>query len=1081
MNRWIEWFAGNRVAANVLMALIVAGGLITAFTVKVEFFPEFSLDLILVTVEYPGAAPEEVEEAVCARIEEAVQGLEDVKQVTSTARENVGVVSIELQLGADAREVLDDVKNRVDAIDTFPEETEQPVIQEATNQRQVIDVAVYGDVDPIVLRRVADRVRDDISALPGITLVNLANARPYEISIEVSENALRRHGLTFSQVAGAVRRSSLDLPGGSVKTAGGEILLRTVGQAEIGTEFEQLALLTRDDGTKVLLGDVATVIDGFADTDQSTRFDQKPAVLINVFRTGEQNTLDVAAKVKDYVEQAAFWLPEGIDTATFNDTSKILRDRLDLLLRNGLAGFMLVFIVLALFLRFRLAFWVSLGIPISFLGAVWLMPGLDVSVNMISLFAFIVVLGIVVDDAIIVGENVFTQQERTGEGLEGSILGAKEVSKPVVFAVLTTVAAFSPLLSVAGMMGKIMRVIPLIVIPCLLFSLLESLFILPAHLSHKRTKALDERSAGSRAWRRFQSRFGEGLKWVIRTLYSPVLEVALRWRYATLAIGISTLLLTAGLVAGGFVRFVFFPDVPADVVSAALTLPNGTPVKQTAATLRLLEESAERARREIEEETGENVFKHVITAVGSQPFKEAQAMNAGGAGRGLSAGHIGEVVIELTPAEDRATDSDYIADLWRQKTGPIPDVDELTFGAAIFHAGDDVDVQLTGPDIDQLDAAAEELKRRLAEYNGVYDIGDSFQEGKREVELDIKPQAQLVGLTLSDLGRQVRQAFYGEEAQRIQRGRDELKVMVRYPEVERRSLGDLENMRIRTPDGLEVPFSQVATVEFGRGFASIKRVDRRRAVNVTADIDEAMTAPGEVIEDLEARVLPGLLARYNGVSYTFEGSQAEQRDTLGGLLLGLGIALIAIFALLAVPLRSYAQPLLIMAAIPFGLVGAVWGHVILGLNLTILSLFGIVALSGVVVNDSLVMVDFVNRFRERKGSLTDAVRQAGVVRFRPILLTSATTFVGLTPLMLEQSMQARFLIPMAVSLAFGVVFSTFITLMLIPAGYLVLNDLSTLPARIRAWRASRAPSPQDEEEPVRGAAAAGSSGAGMRR
>jgi len=1061
MSRWIEWFAGNRVAANVLMAMIVAGGLITAFTTKVEFFPEFSLDMITVTVEYPGAAPEEVEEAVCARIEESVQGLEDVKKITSTAQENLGVVSIELELGANVAEVLDDVKNRIDGIDTFPEETEEPVIQELTNQRQVINVAVYGDVDPLALRRVADRVRDDISALPDITLVELSNARPYEVSIEVSEDDLRRHGLTFTQVADAIRRASLDLPGGSVKTAGGEILLRTVGQAEYGPEFEKLVLLTRADGTEIRLGEVATVIDGFAETDQSTRFDGLPAVKMDVFRTGDQNTLRVADQVLSYSAAAAEWLPEGIRIATFQDTSKLLRDRLELLLRNGLVGFLLVFAVLALFLRFRLAFWVSLGIPVSFLGAVWLMPGLDVSVNMISLFAFIVVLGIVVDDAIIVGENVFTQQERTGKGLRGSVLGAQQVSKPVVFAVLTTVAAFSPLLAIAGTTGKIMRVIPLIVIPCLLFSLVESLFILPAHLSHKPGKKLEDRKALSRGWRRFQSRFSGGLRWFVGTCYSPVLEVALRWRYATLALGVSTLLLTVGLVAGGWIRFVFFPEVPADFVTAAVTMPNGTPVEVTSEALRRLEQSAAEVREQIERETGEDVVRHMITAVGSQPTNREQAQNAGGVATGFSAAHLGEVTLELTPAEERRTDSRYVADLWREKAGSIPDVEELTFGSSIFSAGEDVNVQLTGPDIEQLDEAAEELKTRLAGYEGVFEIGDSFQEGKREVKLDIKPQAQLVGLTLADLGRQVRQAFYGEEAQRIQRGRDEVKVMVRYPESQRRSLGDLENMRIRTPDGLEVPFSEVASVDPGRGFASIKRVDRRRAVNVTADVDEAVITSGEIVEELDARVLPELLSRYGGIQYSFEGSQAEQRDTLGGLFRGFILGAIAIYALLAVPLRSYVQPALIMTAIPFGLVGAVWGHLIMGLNLTILSMFGIVALAGVVVNDSLVMVDFINRFREEGGSAVDAVRVAGVRRFRAILLTSLTTFAGLTPLMLERSLQARFLIPMAVSLAFGVVFATFITLMLIPAGYMVLEDLRALPSR---WRRVARTEPERSEQ-----------------
>ncbi len=1044
MNRMIAWFAGNSVAANVLMILILAAGLLTAFTITLEVFPEISMDTITVTVEYPGAAPEEVEEAICARIEESVDGLEGIKKITSTANENVGMVRIQLEVGADLRDVLDDVKNRVDGITSFPAETEEPVIQELDNRQQVINIALYGDIEEKPLRQLGDRVRDDLAALDGITLVSLVNARPYEISIEVSEDDLRRHGLTMSRVADAVRRSSVDLPGGSVRTEGGEILLRTIGEAEVGREFEEIVLLTRPDGTQLRVGDVAEVRDGFAETDQSSLFDERPAVILEVFRTGDQNALEVADKVNRYIEESVAWLPPGMRMAPWNDNSIILQQRLNLLLSNGLLGFILVFIVLALFLRFRLAFWVSLGIPISFLGALWMLPMLDVTINMLSMFAFIVVLGIVVDDAIIVGENIYTHQQRGGGGLRGAISGAQEVSKPVIFAILTTIAAFAPLMAIDGTMGKFMRVVPLVVIPCLVFSLIESLLILPAHLSHRKEVADADRTAFSRAWRRFQGRFADGLTTAVRRFYAPGLEVAIRWRYVTVAIGIATLSLTMGLWAGKYVGFVFFPDVPADFLTAGITMPLGTPVESTAEAAERIERSAARLRQEVLDETGEDVVVHTLTAIGSQPTAEQQARNGGQFGTTVSAGHVAEVTIELTPSEGRAIDSDYLVDRWRELTGAIPDAEEVVFGASIFSAGEPINVQLAGPDIQQLEAAAEELKLKLAEYDGVYEIADSFLEGKRELKLGIRPQAELVGLSMSDLGRQVRQAFYGEEAQRIQRGRDELKVMVRYPEEQRRSLDDVESMRIRTATGLEVPFSEVADVEAGRGYATITRVDRRRAINVTADVDESQTNASDVLADLGEEFLPQLTDRYIGMTFSFEGQNAEQRDTMAGLGLGLILASIGIYALLAIPLRSYIQPALIMAAIPFGLVGAVWGHVIMGMDLTILSMFGIVALAGVVVNDSLVMVDFINRYREEHGSLHDAVREAGVARFRPILLTSLTTFVGLSPLMFEESMQARFLIPMAVSLAYGVLFSTFITLILIPCGYTVLEDLRAL-------------------------------------
>jgi len=1045
----IVWFARNGVAANLLMAMIIAGGILTLFNLKVEVFPEFSLDLITVSVQYLGAAPEEVEEGVCVRVEEAIQGMDGVKEITSTASEGLGVVVIELDLGADVRRVLDDVKSRVDAIDTFPELTEKPVIREITNRRQVVFVAVAGETDEGTLKVLAEQVRDDIALLPGITQVDLAIARPYEISIEVSETTLRRHGLTFDFVANAVRRSSLDLPGGSVKTEGGEILLRTKGQAYRGPEFERLVLLTRPDGTNLRLGDVAQVVDGFAETDQFARFDGMPAMIVQVYRTGDQSALGISRAVREYVDDARQHVPEGIDLIIWQDTSRILQSRLDLMIRNGRAGFILVFLTLAIFLRFRLAFWVSLGLLLSFLGAIWLMPLLGVSVNLISLFAFILVLGIVVDDAIIVGENIYTEQHRLEQGMEGSIRGAQGVAVPVVFAVLTSVAAFVPLLTVSGVMGKVMGVIPVIVISCLLWSLVESLLILPAHLSHYRTKTRSTTGNGWHLWRRFQTAFADGLQWFIHKVYSPSLGLALEWRYLTVAIAVATLLLTLGMVAGGGLRFIFFPDVESDVVSVAVTMPPGTPVESTAAAVRRLEDSAVKLRGELKEESGgQDQFRYMFAAIGEHPYQRAQRQNVAGRALRETAANLGEVTLELTPAEDRAISSSEIAERWRDLTGPIPDAIEVTFTASLFSAGEDINVQLTGKDMEELQAAAEELKARLGHYAGVFEITDSFRTGKEEVKLNIKPGAELLGLTLSDLGRQVRQAFYGEEAQRIQRGRDEIKVMVRYPESSRRSVGDLENMRIRTSDGSEVPFSEVAAVTTGRGYASIKRVDRRRAINVTADVNPAQATPTDIIADLEAQVLPEIMAEYPGIHYTFEGQQAEQRETMGGLQRGFLLALIGIFALLAIPLRSYVQPLIIMSAIPFGLVGAIWGHVLIGLDLTILSMFGLVALTGVVVNDSLVMMDFINRHRSSTGDVVTALRQAGVARFRPILLTSLTTFAGLSPLMLEKSMQARFLIPMAVSLAFGVIFSTFITLVLVPSGYMILEDIRSIPRRL---------------------------------
>jgi multidrug efflux pump subunit AcrB len=1043
MNRIIEWFAENSVAANLLMVLILGGGFLTISSLKTEVFPEFSADIITVSMLYRGAAPAEVEEGICIRIEEAVQGIEGIERVSSTASENVGTITIELLPGADSRKVLDDVKSAVDAIDTFPEETEEPTVKEIVVRRQVINVAVSGPADEATLKYLGEQVRDEIASIPGITQVELSSARPYEIAIEVSEAALRRYGMTFDEVAAAIRRSSLDLPGGSLRTQGGEILLRTKGQAYRGPEFERIVLRTRPDGTSLTVGDVAHVEDGFAETDQFARFDGNPGVLVQVFRVGDQNAVDVATKVKTYIREAQTRMPEAIALTVWADFSRILDSRLDLMLRNGRVGFALVFIILAVFLRLRLAFWVALGIPISFLGAIALMPGIDASINLISLFAFIVVLGIVVDDAIVVGENIYSYHQRGERGLAAAIKGTQEVSVPVIFAVLTTIAAFSPLLMVPGNTGKIMKLIPEIVILALIFSLVESLLILPAHLAHSKM-GRDKPSNGGLAarWSRFQDRFAAGLNGFIQRYYRPSLEFGLRWRYLTVAVGVATLVVTFGLVAGGWIKFVFFPNIDADNVVALLTMPQGTPVEVTSDIVRKLEKSAVQLQDEIEEETDGAIFRHILASVGEQPFRaQSQRPNASGAGASFSAAHLGEVNVELVPSEDRGMGSSEIARRWRELTGPIPDVVELTFSSSLFSVGDPINIQLTGPDYVELRRAAEDLKARLREYTGVTDISDSFRPGKQEVKLSLTDEARSLGLTLVDLARQVRQAFYGEEAQRLQRGRDDIRVMVRYPPEGRQSLEDLESMRIRTPRGQEVPFGVVADTEMGRGYAAIRRVDRQRIISVTADVDLSVANTNEVISDVVGRVLPDVLKDYPRVRFALEGEQREQRETLGGLQRSFGIAILLIYALLAIPFKSYIQPLIIMAAIPFGFVGATWGHIIMGLDLTILSLFGVVALSGVVINDSLIMVSFINQKRKSGSDLETAIREAGVARFRPILLTSLTTFAGLTPLLLERSLQAQFLIPMAVSLGFGIVFGTFITMVLVPVSYAILEDI----------------------------------------
>jgi len=1059
MHGIIAWFAQNKVAANLLMISIIAAGVLSLSKIKLEVFPEFSSDIITVSVTHLGANPEEVEEGVCVRIEEAVQGLEGIKRLKATASEGIGTVTIEVKTGYDTDKILDDVKARVDGISTFPTETEKPVIQEALVRRQVINVAISGDTGEKSLKQIGERVRDEISDLPEISQVELSIARPYEISVEVSETNLQRYQLTFDEVANAVRRSSLDLPGGSIKTNGGEISFRTKGQAYRGTEFDNIILRSFADGSRLKLSDVAQVKDGFSETDQSARFDGDPSVLVQVFRVGDESAIEVADAVKEYVEKKGANLPPGVKLTTWQDDSLILRDRLSLLLRNGRAGFFLVFMALALFLRFKLSWWVVIGMIVSFFGAFWVIPQFDVSINLLSLFAFILVLGIVVDDAIVVGENIYTHLQRGKKGLDAAIHGAQEVSKPVIFAVLTTCAAFSPLLSVPTNMGKFMRVIPIIVLSVLLFSLVESLLILPAHLSHLKLRKSNQFSSGRFAiFKNLQILFSTFLDKLIDSVYVPSLRIALKWRYSAIAVGVGTLILTVALAAGGWVKFTFMPAVEADNVVAFLSMPAGTPVEQTTAAIKKLEATALQLQKEYANDD-KPAIEHVLATIGSQPFRLRQ--HIGGLIGLASSSHLGEVNLQLYSAEFREITSSEIAQRWRELTGQVADAEELSFSSSLFSIGEAINIQLAGADYEDLQFATEELKAKIAEYPGVFDITDSYRSGKQEVKLKLKKEAEAFGLTLSDLARQVRQAFYGEEAQRIQRGRDDIRVMVRYPESARVSLGDLEKMRIRVAEG-EIPFTEAATFELGQGFSSINRTDRKRTISVKADIDQNIANANEVVSNIVKNYLPKLMARYPSVSYSLEGEQSEQKETMVGLARGFLFAMLMIYVLLAIPFHSYTQPLIVMSAIPFGIVGAIWGHIILGLNLTFLSMFGIVALTGVVVNDSLVMVDFVNRARQAGLSVKDAIFEAGPARFRPILLTSLTTFAGLTPLLLEKSLQAQFLIPMAVSLAFGVIFATFITLILVPSLYYIFEDVRIVSNKLST--ASRKMLPAGGEE-----------------
>jgi len=1061
VKRAIAWFAENHVAANLLMFLLVVGGLVATCDINQKSFPDIEVEIVQVGVAFPGASPDEVEESVCVRIEEEIQSIAGIEKITSSAAEGSCGVTAELISGYPVDRATTEIKNAVDSIDTFPEDAEKPVVSHFEIRRNALQIALSGDVGERALKIWGERVRDEIAALPGVTQVELSADRIYEISIEVSEETLRRYGLTFDEVVEAVREGSLDRPGGSIDTEAGEILLRTKGQAYVGEEFEKLVVRTRPDGTRLLLGQVATVVDGFEEDPIYARFDGEPAVLVQVYRVGDQKVLELVDTVKDYVAEARHRLPDALSLTVWRDGSQSLRDRLGVLVRNGVAGFVLVFALLALFLRLRLAFWVSIGVPIAFLGALWLFPAVDISIDVISLFAFILVLGILVDDAIVVGENVHRHQEQGENTLRSAIRGAQEVAIPVIFGVLTTVAAFLPMVLSPGPFGQVFGAIGVVVMLCLLFSLVESQLVLPAHLGHMNLASRAERDVApagngvSARWKRLQHRLATSLERLAERRYRPLLGRVLAWRYAAVAVGVVLLVWVVTVVATGYMKFSFFPAVESDYVSARLTMPLGTPVERTAEVVDTLEEAAWTLAAQLEEEHGKPVILHVLASVGQQPSLSSGPPTLSEAQTGDS--HLGEVSVELLGGDVRPIQAKEVEGRWRALAPPssIAGVEELVFASDLMSVGDPIDLELAHPDVDRLQQAADELKAELRQYPGVFDVSDNFRQGKQEIRLSLLPSAEPLGITLEDLARQVRYAFYGAEAQRIQRGRDDVKVMVRYPRQQRRSLEDLQELRIRAADGSEVPFYAVAEAELTRGYATIKRADRRRVINVTADVDPATGNANEVLADLREGFFPGLVARYPGLTWGLEGEQREQQKALAALRFDYAFALVLIYALLAVPLRSYLQPFIIMAVIPFGLVGAIGGHLLMGFtlvpavrNLSMMSVFGVVALSGVVVNASLVLVHYINRRRDEGASLVEAVTWAGVARFRPIVLTSVTTFAGLTPLLTEGSISSQFLIPMATSLAFGVVFAAFVSLLLVPASYVILEDVKELLGRL---------------------------------
>ena len=1009
------------------MVLLLLGGLLAGRGLTSQVFPTIDPGVVTVTVPYPGATPSEVEESITRRVEESVLGIDGVQRVTSRASENYGVVTVELKDFVDPSKVRDDVEAAVEALADFPpEEAEQPEVERADTVTDVLTLVVASELDEQSLRLAAQQLEAELLELPEVTLVSMLGARPYEISIEVREETLRRYSLSIADIASAVRASSVNLSSGELRTASGDLLLRTNNKGYRGEDFADIVLRSDPSGSILRLGDVAHIRDGFADIDLTQQFNGRQSLFVKIQKSEAEDALTIAAAVKRRL--ASYETGAEIDIAIWDDQTDILQQRLGLLIRNGILGFALVFLFLAVMLDLRLATWVAMGVPISFLGAVIFFAPFNVNINMISLFGLIIVLGLVVDDAVVVGENIISEQEQGGPGNASTLRGVRGVFGPVLIGVLTTMAAFAPLLFITGTFGQILGSVPIVVILVLTMSLLEVFLILPAHLSH------------GRPWSRgtlkvFQDGVAARVTAFRDKLVVPAVKAAVSHSYLTLIGGIAMLFLAGLLVSSGAVRFIFFPELESNSIRANLEFPVGTPFNTTKAAAERIVDAA----YSVNEEVGGTSFQAVSVTIGG---RSSTGGGPGGGGRLTTASNLASVEIQLAAEPLRTLSAQQLERLWRTEVGPIAGVERLSFVADFFSAGADIEFELAHKDEAVLFQAVDAMKAGYAQISGVYDIQDSFSLGKRQFDVSLTAAGEAAGLTPAAVARQLRGYFFGQEVQRIQRGREELKVMVRYPEAERRSVRNLYDARIRLSDGTEIPLSTVAALTETRSFSSINRVDGLRIVTVSAELDTDVATPTAANARISNQLLPEMKSRFPGLQVRLAGAGLDQTRDLASLGRMMGVSMLIIFLLLASQLRTYTLPFVILAGVPFGAAGAVIGHFILGYNISFISIFGVVALSGVVINDSLVLVDQYNRLRAETGMPPgEAIVEASRRRFRAIFLTTATTALGLTPMLFETSTQAQFLVPMAVSLATGIVFASAIILFLIPALVMIRHNL----------------------------------------
>lgn len=1013
----LSWMAGNSVAANLLMLVLLIGGIIMGMSIKQEIFPEFATDTIIVSVSYPGASPEEVEKGIILPVEEAVEGLEGIDEISSTAYEGSGSIVIEALESTDIIKLWQEVETEVDRITTFPDEAEEPEVMIADRKREVVDLVLSGSENDFILRDTAEAIKDRLLKSPDITQVELSGSRDREIHIEVPMKNLRKYNLSIEEIASVITKSSIEVGAGNIETKGGDILVRVKDLSEKASQYRKLPVITLENGSQVLLEDIAEVTEGFEDSRVEATFNGKNALMIDVYRVGDQTPVQVSDAVKKMLPLINQDLSGDLNLSILRDKSKIFLQRANLLIKNAFIGLALVFILLAVFLEIRLAFWVSLGIPISFLGAFLILPFTDFSINMITMFAFIVTLGIVVDDAIVVGENIYYNRRQGLSYFDSAVLGVKEVAMPVIFSVITNIVAFMPLYFVPGVMGKIFKFIPIVVASVFFISLIESIFILPAHLGHQ--KALKKSSVlffFSKREDLFSTRFEN----FIENIYGPLLNFCIKNRYIVIALCTALLISISGYMASGRMGMTLFPSVESDYAYVSAELPEGSSDTSTKKVEEILVDAAGKVIKE-------NGNKKLSTGIFS-----------------LIIDNKIKIRTYLTDADERPISTGDFTDKWRENAGIITGLETINFESDRGGpgSGKGLTIRLSHPDKDILEKAGKELAEKIAVYDGVSDVDDGSANGKKQIDINILPAGKRMGLTSREIANQLRNAIYGKEALSFLRGRDEISVVVKLPQKERDYEATLENLVLKAPLG-EILLRDAAKISYSRAFTSISREDGMRVVSVTANIFPKSKAE-ILLSGLSKDTLPGLVEKYPSLSYSFQGKQAEIRDSVSNLIKGLLLSLLVIYALLAIPFKSYFQPVIIMLCIPFGIVGAAVGHILMGYSLSVMSLFGIVALAGVVVNDSLVLIDFTNKKTWEGEDPKTAISHAAKQRFRPIILTTLTTFFGLMPMILETSRQARFLIPMAISIGFGILFATFITLVMVPCFYLMTEDIKLL-------------------------------------